>query len=156
MTDRLTTEDLAAPEKHVRDTGFAATDHHPDNQVVEETERYEEVPEGEPYPAADDAVPSPRHDEPRHDEEPLFGADEADGFRDVWRTLQTDFVDDPKGAVRRADELVAEVVQSLATTFAEHKRSLEEQWHEGGQADTEELRLALRRYRAFFDRLLSV
>ncbi|QTR04750.1 hypothetical protein J7S33_08025 [Saccharothrix algeriensis] len=92
----------------------------------------------------------------RGEGEALFTTDEAGGYRSEWRALQADFVDDPRDAVRRADELVAQVIQSLATTFAEHKRSLEGQWQEGGQADTEELRLALRRYRSFFDRLLSV
>lgn len=86
----------------------------------------------------------------------LFGADEVDGFRDEWRTLQGDFVDSPREAVHRADELVAQVIQSLATTFADHKRSLEGQWQEGEQVETEELRLALQRYRSFFDKLLSV
>ncbi|MEJ2856965.1 MULTISPECIES: hypothetical protein [unclassified Saccharothrix] len=92
----------------------------------------------------------------RSDDEPLFASDEADGYRNEWRALQSDFVDDPRDAVRRADELVAQVVQSLATTFADHKRSLEGQWQQGEQVDTEELRMALRRYRSFFDRLLSV
>lgn len=92
----------------------------------------------------------------RSDDEPLFAPDEADEYRNGWRALQSDFVDDPRDAVRRADELVAQVVQSLATTFADHKRSLEGQWQQGEQVDTEELRNALRRYRAFFDRLLSV
>jgi len=97
-----------------------------------------------------------RADVERGEGEALFTTDEAGGYRGEWRALQADFVDDPRDAVRRADELVAQVIQSLATTFAEHKRSLEGQWQEGGQADTEELRLALRRYRSFFDRLLSV
>ncbi|MDQ2585675.1 hypothetical protein CKY47_17130 [Saccharothrix yanglingensis] len=87
---------------------------------------------------------------------PLFTTDDATSYRDEWRTLQADFVDDPREAVQRADELVAQVIQSLATTFAEHKRSLEGQWQEGEQVETEELRQALKRYRSFFDRLLSV
>lgn len=87
---------------------------------------------------------------------PLFTTDDATGYRDEWRALQADFVDDPREAVQRADELVAQVIQSLATTFSEHKRSLEGQWQEGAQVETEELRQALKRYRSFFDRLLSV
>ncbi|MFC5052195.1 hypothetical protein [Saccharothrix xinjiangensis] len=70
--------------------------------------------------------------------------------------MQADFVDDPREAVQRADELVAQVIQNLATTFAARKSSLEGQWQQGGQVDTEELRQALKRYRSFFDRLLSV
>ncbi|MFT7837203.1 hypothetical protein Q5530_13735 [Saccharothrix sp. BKS2] len=87
---------------------------------------------------------------------PLFGTEDSANYQAEWRALQADFVDDPREAVQRADELVAQVIQNLATTFAEHKRSLEGQWQEGAQVDTEELRQALKRYRSFFDRLLSV
>jgi hypothetical protein len=75
------------------------------------------------------------------------------GYRDRWQLIQTGFVDDPHQSVREADELVAAVISELATTFAEHKSELEGQWQQGEPA-TEELRVALRRYRAFFDELL--
>jgi len=87
---------------------------------------------------------------------PLFSTDDTENFQVEWRALQSEFVDDPREAVQRADELVTQVMQSLADTFAEHKRSLDEQWRQGEQVQTEELRQALKRYRAFFDRLLSV
>ncbi|MCC8244603.1 hypothetical protein [Saccharothrix luteola] len=87
---------------------------------------------------------------------PLFTPDDAADYQAEWRALQADFVDDPREAVQRADELVAQVMQSLATTFNDHKHALEEQWQQGEQVQTEELRQALKRYRAFFDRLLSV
>lgn len=87
---------------------------------------------------------------------PLFTADDAADYQAEWRALQADFVDDPREAVQRADELVAQVMQSLATTFTQHKHALEEQWQRGDEAQTEELRQALKRYRSFFDRLLSV
>jgi hypothetical protein len=87
---------------------------------------------------------------------PLFSPGDSENFQVEWRALQSEFVDDPREAVRRADELVAQVVQSLTDTFAEHKQALEEQWREGEEVQTEELRQALKRYRAFFDRLLSV
>ncbi|HEY0450259.1 hypothetical protein [Actinophytocola sp.] len=83
----------------------------------------------------------------------LFGSDDIDRFRTRWRELQADFVDDPKQAVRGADELVGEVVRSLAEIFARHKHELAGGWQGGGE--TEELRVALRRYRSFFDRLLN-
>jgi len=86
----------------------------------------------------------------------LFTGDEVDRFRTEWRGLQADFVDSPRDAVQHADELVAQVMQSLATTFADHKRSLEGQWSAGEEVQTEELRVALRQYRAFFDKLLNV
>ena len=86
---------------------------------------------------------------------PLLGEDEARGFRDRWEALQTSFVDEPQEAVRQADSLVAETIQCVATVFAREKGKLEQQWSGGGQADTEDLRQALRRYRSFFERLLS-
>jgi hypothetical protein len=84
----------------------------------------------------------------------LFKGDQVQEFRTRWLQLQTAFVDEPRRAVQQADELVAEVMQTLAATFAEHKRELEQQWRREGTAETEELRLALRRYRSFFDQLL--
>jgi hypothetical protein len=84
---------------------------------------------------------------------PLIDEDKITGFRDRWQNVQTGFVDDPKQAVHQADELVAAVISALATTFAEHKSELEGQWQQGEPA-TEELRIALRRYRSFFDQLL--
>ena len=87
---------------------------------------------------------------------PLFTTDDAADYQAEWRALQADFVDDPREAVQRADELVAQVMQTLATTFNEHKHALEEQWQRGDEVQTEELRQALKRYRTFFDRLLSV
>ncbi|MEU8632429.1 hypothetical protein AB0C38_09700 [Amycolatopsis sp. NPDC048633] len=84
---------------------------------------------------------------------PLIDEEKITGFRDRWQNVQTGFVDDPKQAVHQADELVAAVISALATTFAEHKSELEGQWRQGEPA-TEELRIALRRYRSFFDQLL--
>lgn len=84
---------------------------------------------------------------------PLFGDDELTAFRGRWQEIQTGFVDDPRRAVRDADELVASVISALASTFSRHKGELEDEWRQGEPA-TEELRVALRRYRAFFDQLL--
>ncbi|WP_326837119.1 hypothetical protein VSH64_19820 [Amycolatopsis rhabdoformis] len=85
---------------------------------------------------------------------PLFEGGDVDRFRGRWQEVQTGFVDDPRRAVRDADELVATVIRSLAETFAEHKGELEAQWRDGEPA-TEDLRIALRRYRSFFDQLLG-
>ena len=65
------------------------------------------------------------------------------------------FVDEPQITVQQADELVAEVMQTLATQFAETRRRLEGQWSSNADVSTEDLRLALMRYRSFFNRLLS-
>ncbi len=85
----------------------------------------------------------------------LFGDDEVERFRLRWRELQADFVDDPARAVQGADQLVDEVLQALTEVFAAHQRELEDQWRGGGTGQTEELRVALRSYRSFFDRLLN-
>jgi hypothetical protein len=87
---------------------------------------------------------------------PLFVNQESEDFRHRWNDIQTGFVDEPRQAVERADELVASAIKRLAEIFATERSSLEEQWARGGDASTEDLRVALRRYRAFFDRLLSV
>ncbi|WP_329595215.1 hypothetical protein OG298_02940 [Streptomyces sp. NBC_01005] len=87
-------------------------------------------------------------------EEPLLGSEQA-GFRDRWQRIQGTFVDDPREAVGAADTLVAEVMQALATTFSERKQGLEGQWQRGEEVPTEELRVALQRYRSFFNRLLK-
>jgi hypothetical protein len=87
---------------------------------------------------------------------PLFAEGEVEQFRSQWKELQSAFVDSPQQAVREADELVAEIIQNLAATFADHKRTLEEQWGRDDEVQTEDLRLALRRYRSFFNQLLAV
>jgi hypothetical protein len=102
---------------------------------------------------ADDRPDRPRADDTGEEAPALIDEEKITGFRDRWQNVQTGFVDDPKQAVRQADELVAAVISALATTFAEHKSELEGQWQQGEPA-TEELRIALRRYRSFFDQLL--
>ena len=88
--------------------------------------------------------------------EPLFDDRVDHEFRDRWREIQTGFVDEPRNAVERADELVAELMQRLAQSFSEQRSNLEHQWDASDQVSTEELRVALTRYRSFFERLLSV
>jgi hypothetical protein len=85
----------------------------------------------------------------------LLDAAEGERFRQQWNDVQARFVDDPQEAVKTADRLVAELMQSLAGGFSEHKGRLESAWQSGDHPDTEELRQALQRYRSFFDRLLS-
>jgi hypothetical protein len=87
----------------------------------------------------------------------LFTPDVASGFRSRWDAIQIGFVDDPNSAVRQADELVAQVMARLAETFAKERSELEGVvGRDDGMASTENLRMALRRYRSFFQRLLSL
>lgn len=87
---------------------------------------------------------------------PLFSLEEAKDFRARWDAIQVSFVDDPRSVVQRADSLVAVTMKRLAEMFATERARLEGQWDRGDNVSTEELRLALRRYRSFFGRLLSV
>ena len=70
--------------------------------------------------------------------------------------MQTGFVDEPRKAVEEADSLVAQVIKRLSEVFADERTNLEHQWDRGDQISTEDLRIALRKYRSFFDRLLSL
>lgn len=87
---------------------------------------------------------------------PLFLPKEANDFRAAWDAVQIGFVDDPKQAVRKADELVAQVMRTLAETFSNERAKLESQVDQTDDGSTENLRVALRRYRSFFQRLLSL
>ena len=87
---------------------------------------------------------------------PLFPENEAATFRTRWTEIQAAFVDEPRRAVEQGDALVADVIKRLASSFADERSKLEGQWGRGDDVSTEDLRVALQRYRAFFDRLLSV
>ena len=86
----------------------------------------------------------------------LFLDDVANNLRTRWNDIQTGFVDEPRKAVQQADELVAQAIKRLAERFAEERNRLEQSWDRGDQANTEDLRVALQTYRAFFQRLLSM
>jgi hypothetical protein len=87
---------------------------------------------------------------------PLFTAEETLELRRRWMEVQTGFVDEPRPAVQAADELVAETMKRLGEVFVRERSRLESQWGRGGEVSTEDLRQAMRRYRSFFDRLLTV
>jgi hypothetical protein len=129
--ERLSTDDLAGTSTAGRSASRAGT-------------AEPSPPAAQPGPGggATDELPS------------LFPANEASSFLDRWGQVQSRFVDDPKRAVQDGDALVAEVMKTLAASFAGHKADLEGQWNTGDAA-TDDLRQAFQRYRAFFQRLLS-
>jgi hypothetical protein len=86
----------------------------------------------------------------------LFPNEELQGLRTRWKEIQTGFVDEPRKAVEQADGLVASAMKRLAEVFADERAGLEKQWDRGDTVSTEDLRVALQRYRTFFERLLSV
>jgi hypothetical protein len=138
--ERLTTRDIAAAREPGRREAERVEDTRPrDAAAVEERE-------------------SRGRDDVAHDERaaPMFADDEAAGYRTRWDAIQTGFVDEPRRAVEEADALVAQVMKRLGEGFAEERMALEGQWDRGGQVSTEDLRIALRRYRSFFQRLLSL
>lgn len=150
--ETLSTEDIArpqteAPQQPPDDDPTAV----PEDEGAAPRTRITDEAGDEP-----DAVPGEQDEsEQEPDTAPLLGAQEAEGLRTRWQEIQQGFVDDPRQSVLAADGLVAQVMQLLATTFADHKQGLESQWHRGEEVATEDLRLALRQYRSFFDRLLS-
>ncbi len=87
--------------------------------------------------------------------EPLLTPELGATFQRRWEEVQTRFVDEPRGAVEQADGLVANLMQQLADGFAKERERLEAQWDRGEDISTEDLRVALQRYRSFFQRLLS-
>ena len=105
--------------------------------------------------AMSDEGATPVPERPRSGEPLLFPREEGDRFRSRWSEIQTDFVDRPREAVEEADKLVAEVMERLAAEFGEKRSRLESQWDETDDVSTEDLRVALTRYRSFFERLLA-
>jgi len=87
---------------------------------------------------------------------PLFSSFESRDFNSRWDAIQVGFVDEPRQAVQEADELMASAMHRLAEVFAEERARLEEQWDRGDSVSTEDLRVALQRYRSFFRRLLAI
>jgi hypothetical protein len=108
-------------------------------------------------PMSRDTAADPSRDGDREQAlEPLLEEQRAESLRERWHTLQARFVDDPRDTVADADTLVAELLQELAGTFSSARADLERQWTAGDDVSTEDLRVALQRYRSFFERLLNV
>ena len=142
MTDKkLTTSDIAATDTEaVRRDRDATVVRTGENRTPAESR----TPTADAHRGIDDAPG------------PLFENPDAGGYRTRWSAIQTGFVDEPRKAVEEADTLVAEVMKRLAESFAEERKRLESQWERSDQVSTEDLRLAMRRYRSFFERLLSL
>lgn len=87
--------------------------------------------------------------------EPLFPDEQTEAFQNRWVDIQARFVDEPRESVQAADSLVAELMSQLADGFSRVRSGLEGQWDRGDSVSTEDLRVALQRYRAFFERLLA-
>jgi hypothetical protein len=85
----------------------------------------------------------------------LLAPEQTEELRERWEEIQSGFVDQPQTAVEDADALVTDLVQRITGRFTSERQRLEDQWAKGDDVSTEDLRVALTRYRSFFDRLLS-
>jgi hypothetical protein len=120
---------------------------------VDDGSRAQTTQPGEPTRA-----PSDRQLAPGTADDPvaaLWGADLVERYREQWRELQLRFVDDPHTATEQAAGLVNDAVQSLTDALTSQKQTLDD-WQSADRGDTEILRVALRRYRDFLDRLLGM
>ena len=113
-----------------------------------------QVPEDEDAEVSEAEI-TPSGDEEEEVAAPLLADEDAGGFRSRWNEIQVRFVDEPRGSVQKADGLVAEMMERLTQMFSEERTRLESQWERGDDVSTEDLRIALQRYRSFFERLLS-
>jgi hypothetical protein len=159
---RLSTADLAAASERATDRGREQqrAPQPPQPPGKQPADREVQQPNRPVAGARENQPPTaPTHPTAPADIErpsPLFAGNEAEEFRHRWADIQTGFVDEPRQAVERADALVAATMKRLAEVFAQERQNLEQQWARGGDVSTEDLRVALKRYRGFFDRLLSV
>jgi hypothetical protein len=128
----------------------------------DETDEVVEIPDrddgtGERPSSTADLLSRSEHDRSASDEQvaSLLPKDDAEGLMGRWQEIQVRFVDDPRDAVSDADGLVAELIDRLTRGFAEERSGLESRWEQGSEVSTEDLRVALQRYRSFFQRLLA-
>ena len=162
--NKLTTADIANPQ---RTTPLNANQNMPDLSPEKPVSRQDNSPgfasgqstTASGQPGAPVANPNPgagpAGTKTHQDAGPLFAENELRDFRARWDQAQGAFVDEPRKAVEQADSLVASLVHHIAEQFANERAGLEKQWDRGDDVSTEDLRQALKRYRAFFDRLLS-
>ena len=155
---RLSTADLARATERAQEQRTetnAGTQPHPPTPPVRQAGDRDVTPAVQNSVIADNRAARTPHTDQNHPT-PLFAGNEAEELRHRWQDIQTGFVDEPRQAVERADALVATAIKRLAEMFANERNILEQQWSRGDDVSTEDLRVALRRYRGFFDRLLSI
>jgi hypothetical protein len=158
--DQLTTADLAGrTEEQNRMAQEAREAEDPDRPKLVRSERLEARDRQPDSPGMDKPSGSPvlidRSAQAGSTSTALFSETDVVELRANWGNVQAGFVDEPRRAVEEADKLVASVMKRLAEGFANEHSTLEKQWDRGDNVSTEDLRVALQRYRSFFDRLLN-
>lgn len=163
MTDEIRNDDPRDPQE-LTTADLAAADEQKEQKLRVESRIAEAQTPSDPrdrmltLPSGAPAGPGVAAARAKIEEElsPLFSADEANNLRAKWDKVQVTFVDEPRQAVEEGDRLIAATMKRLAEIFAEEREKLEHQWDKGDNVSTEDLRIALRRYRSFFSRLLRV
>ena len=148
--DRL---EKSGPQEVRTNPEFRSQDLRPNQQALSSDERPKPMLASRPGQSWQAATSEARN---ASDAAPLFPNNELDELRNRWTTVQAAFVDEPRRAVEQADGLVAAAMKRLAEVFAQERSNLEQQWDRGDNVSTEDLRIALQRYRSFFQRLLSI
>jgi hypothetical protein len=133
----------------------------PEDQDVSTNREHDEVvkrPESMPMPAqpAGQVLSFERRQSENEARETILSAEETKEMGSRWTNIQSEFVDEPRRAVEAADKLVASAIERISKSFSDERSHLETQWSRGDEVSTEDLRIALQRYRTFFGRLLSI
>jgi hypothetical protein len=87
---------------------------------------------------------------------PLLPKSEVDQFQSRWQSIQAGFVDEPRKTLEEADKFCASVTERISHLYSDERGKMEGTWRRGDHVSTEDLRMALQRYRAFFSRLMSM
>ncbi len=141
-----------APPAPPAEDDLGATRETPAHEQHEQQAQADTNAETSPDAEADTGTEADTETDP--DRPRIISQDGAIAFRRRWEDIELSFVDEPRDSVRHADELVEGVVREITEVFGRERQHLEGQWDRGDQVSTEDLRIALQRYRAFFERLL--
>jgi len=136
------------------DQRFAPPQTDPEAASIQPIDRAESI--NHPVSDREVALPETNMADTAADRAALLESSLLDEFNKRWTEIQTGFVDEPRRAVEQADALVSDVIGRIADSFGRERAQLEQQWDRGGDVSTEDLRQALRRYRFFFSRLLTL
>jgi hypothetical protein len=152
QTDRDERTDLDAADREAADREAGVYGEEPSGAeaaqsaaAAPDAETNDEAAQGELMPG----------DVPEQPVSALFDEAATNGFRDRWQRVQMQFVDDPRGATDQARTLVDDVLNALHDGLNNQRGALDG-WQSGQPDDTEQLRVAIRRYRDFLDRMLGV
>jgi hypothetical protein len=149
VDDETTEADVAELDAAESDEGDAAAD---DVEPVDEPAGYDVESVDEPAGYADETPAEETAAVLAEVGRPSL----ADGDHESrWKDIQAEFVDDPQRAMADADTLVADVLDDLTRTLSGERDALTAQWRDSEDPSTEDLRVTLRSYHVFLQRLVA-